>query len=133
MPPFIEYSNFASLGFTLTFVNALCACPLYVPLYGVALKLIVPFCTVAVYVAVALVTVIVALPAVVPDFTVTVFPLTLAVAILLLFEETLNAPVFPLTVNVPLFGYVYVPLVADNVNFPSALLTFTVSVVICVL
>ena len=51
VPPFIEYSNFASLGFTLTFVNALCAFPSYVPVYGVALKLIVPFCTVAVYVA----------------------------------------------------------------------------------
>ena len=38
----------------------------------------------------ALVTVIVAFPAVVPGFTVTVFPLTLAVAILLLFEETLH-------------------------------------------
>ena len=73
------------------------------------------------------------MPAVVPDFTVTVFPLTLAVAILLLFEETLNAPVFPLTVKVALLGYVIVPLVADNVNFPSALLTFTVYVVICVL
>ena len=51
VPPFIEYSNFASLGFTLTFVIALCAFPSYVPMYGVALKLIVPFCTVAVYVA----------------------------------------------------------------------------------
>ena len=81
----------------------------------------------------ALVTVIVAFPAVVPDFTVTVFPLTLAVAILLLFEETLNAPVFPLTVNIPPVGYVSVPLVADSVNFPFALFTFTVSVVICVL
>ena len=43
VPPFIKYSNFASLGFTLTFVNALCAFPSYVPEYGVALKLIVPF------------------------------------------------------------------------------------------
>ena len=51
MPPFIEYSIFASLGFALTFVNALCAFPSYVPLYGVALKLIVPLFTVAVYVA----------------------------------------------------------------------------------
>ena len=81
----------------------------------------------------ALVTVIVAFPTVVPDFTVTVFPLTLAVAILLLFEETLNIPVFPLTVNVVLLGYVIVSLVADNVNFPSALFTFTVSVFVCVL
>ena len=81
----------------------------------------------------ALVTVIIAFPAVVPDFTVIVFPLTLAVAILLLFEKALNVPVFPLTVKVVLLGYVIVPLVADNVNFPSALLTFTVSVVICVL
>ena len=81
----------------------------------------------------ALVTVIVAFPTVVPDFTVTVFPLTLAVAILLLFEETLNVPVFPLTVKVALLGYVIVPLVADNVNFPSALFTFTVSVFVCVL
>ena len=60
------------------------------------------------------------MPAVVPDFTVTVFPLTLAVAILLLFEETLNVPVFPLTVKVALLGYVIVPLVSDNANFPSA-------------
>ena len=51
VPPFIEYSNFASLGFTLTFVNALCAFPSYVPVYGVALKLIVPLFTVASYVA----------------------------------------------------------------------------------
>ena len=51
VPPFIEYSIFASLGFALTFVNALCAFPSYVPLYGVALKLIVPLFTVAVYVA----------------------------------------------------------------------------------
>ena len=81
----------------------------------------------------ALVTVIVAFPAVVPDFTVTVFPLTLTVAILLLFEETLNAPVFPLTVNVPLFGYVYIPLVEDNVNFPSALSIFATFVTVVVL
>ena len=81
----------------------------------------------------ALVTVIVAFPAVVPGFTVTVFPFILTIAILSLLELTLNAPVFPLTVNVPLVGYVIVPLVADNFNFPSALLTFTVSVVICVL
>ena len=47
----VEYSIFASLGFTLTFVNALCGFPSYVPVYGVALKLIVPFLTVASYVA----------------------------------------------------------------------------------
>ena len=80
----------------------------------------------------ALVTVIVALPAVVPGFTVTVFSLTLTVAIFVLLELTLNAPVFPLTVNVPLFGYVYVPLVADNVNVPVALLTFAVCFVVTV-
>ena len=52
---------------------------------------------------------------------------------MLLFEETLNAPVFPLTVNVPLFGYVYVPLVADNVNVPSALFTTAILVTVSVL
>ena len=81
----------------------------------------------------ALVTVIVAFPAVVPDFTATVFPLTLAVAILLLFEETLNVPVFSLTVNAVLFGYVIVPLVSDNFNFPSALFTTAVLVTVSVL
>ena len=81
----------------------------------------------------ALVTVIVAFPAVVPGFTVTVLPFILAVAIFVFDEATLNVPVFPLTVNIPLVGYVSVPLVADSVNFPSALFTFTVSVVICVL
>ena len=80
----------------------------------------------------ALFTVIVALPAP-TDFTVTVFPFILTIAILSLLELTLNAPVFPLTVNVPLVGYVYVPSVDDNVNFPSALFILIVSVVICVL
>ena len=61
------------------------------------------------------------------------FPLTLTVAIFVLFETTLNVPVFPLTVNVVLVGYVNVPLVADNVNVPAALFTLTVSVFICVL
>ena len=51
VPPFIEYSNLASLGVTFTLVYALCAFPSYVPVYGVALKLIVPFWTVASYVA----------------------------------------------------------------------------------
>ena len=60
-------------------------------------------------------------------------PLTLTVAIFVLFETALNVPVFSLTVNVPLVGYVYVPLVEDSVKFPSALFTFTVSVIICVL
>ena len=50
----------------------------------------------------------------------------------MLLELTLNAPVFPLTVNVPLFGYVYVPLVADSVKFPFALLTFAVCFVVTV-
>ena len=49
--PSVEYSIAASLGFTVTFVNALCAFPSYVPVYGVALQLIVPFLTVASYVA----------------------------------------------------------------------------------
>ena len=49
--PFVEYSIFASLGVTVTFVIALCAFPSYVPVYGVALKLIVPLFTVAMYVA----------------------------------------------------------------------------------
>ena len=40
---------------------------------------------------------------------------------------------FPLTVNVPLVGYVYVPLVADKVSVPAALFTFTVCVVLYVL
>ena len=48
MPPFIQYSNFASLGVTVTFVIALCAFPSYVPEYGVALSEIVPLFTVAV-------------------------------------------------------------------------------------
>ena len=61
------------------------------------------------------------------------FPLTLTVAIFVLLDATLNVPVLPLTVNVPLVGYVYIPLVADSVNFPSALFTLTVSVFICVL
>ena len=49
--PSVEYSIFASLGVTVTLVIALCAFPSYVPVYGVALKLIVPLFTVAVYVA----------------------------------------------------------------------------------
>ena len=61
------------------------------------------------------------------------FPLILAVAIFVLFEDTLNVPVFPLTVKLVLLGYAIVPLVADNVKFPFALFTFTVSVVVCVL
>ena len=48
--PFVEYSIFASLGVTVTFVIALCAFPSYVPVYGVALSDIVPLFTVAVYV-----------------------------------------------------------------------------------
>ena len=56
----------------------------------------------------ALFTVIVALPAP-TDFTVTVFPLTLTVATFVFEEDTLNVPVFPLTVNEVLFGYV-IPL-----------------------
>ena len=35
--------------------------------------------------------------------------------------------------NVPLFGYVYVPLVEDNVNFPSALSIFATFVTVVVL
>ena len=73
----------------------------------------------------ALVTVIVAFPAVVPGFTVTVFPFILTIAILSLLELTLNAPVFPLTVNVPLVGYVYVPSVDDNVNLATKNMTQT--------
>ena len=49
-------------------------------------------------------------------------------------DDTLNVPVFPLTVNVVLVdGYIIVPLVADNVIVPAALFTFTVCVVLCVL
>ena len=81
----------------------------------------------------ALVTVIVAFPAVVPGFTVTVFPLILAVAMLLSLEVTLNAPVFPLTVNVKSFESVNIPLVSDKIKLPVALFTFTVSVKLCVL
>ena len=51
----------------------------------------------------ALFTVIVAVPAP-TDFIVTVFPLMLTVATLVLLEDTLKVPVFPLTVNVVLFG-----------------------------
>ena len=46
-PPFIEYSNLASLGSTLILDNASCSCPSYVPTYGVTSNLIVPFWTVA--------------------------------------------------------------------------------------
>ena len=46
-PPFIEYSNLASLGSTLISDKALCSCPSYVPTYGVTFNEIVPFCTVA--------------------------------------------------------------------------------------
>ena len=60
-------------------------------------------------------------------------PLILAVAIFVFDEATLNVPVFPLTVNVPLVGYVNVPLVADSVNFPSALFTIAVFVTVSVL
>ena len=49
--PSVEYSIFASLGVTVTLVMALCVLASYVPLNGVALKLIVPLFTVAVYVA----------------------------------------------------------------------------------
>ena len=34
--------------------------------------------------------------------------------------------------NVPLFGYVYIPLVEDNVNFPSALSIFATFVTVVV-
>ena len=81
----------------------------------------------------ALFTVIVAVPAVVPDFTVTLFPLMLTVATFVLLDVTLNVPVLPLTVKLVLFGYSNVTLVADNVKFPFALFTFTVPVVVCVL
>ena len=57
----------------------------------------------------ALFTVIVALPAP-TDFIVTVFPFKLAVATFVFEEDTLNVPVFPLTVNEVLFGYVIVTL-----------------------
>ena len=57
----------------------------------------------------ALFTVIVALPAPI-DFTVTLFPLKLTVATFVFEEDTLNVPVFPLTVNEVLLGYVIVPL-----------------------
>ena len=52
---------------------------------------------------------------------------------MLLFEETLNVPVFSLTLNAVLLGYVIVPLVSDNVNFPSALFTTAVFVTVSVL
>ena len=48
-------------------------------------------------------------------------------------EATLKVPLLPLAVNVAFVGYVNVPLVADNVNVPAALFTFTVCVVVCVL
>ena len=47
-------------------------------------------------------------------------------------EATLKVPLLPLAVNVAFVGYVNVPLVADNVNVPAALFTFTVCVVVCV-
>ena len=77
----------------------------------------------------ALVTVIVVFfPSVVGTFgvIVTVVPLMLAVATLSSLDFTLNAPplVFFVTVNVPLFGYVIVPLVALNVKFPFVFVCF---------
>ena len=77
----------------------------------------------------ALVTVIVVFfPSVVGTFgvIVTVVPLILAVAMLSSLELTLNVPplVFFVTVNVPLFGYVIVPLVALNVKFPFVFVCF---------
>ena len=56
----------------------------------------------------ALVTVIVAFPAVVPGFTVTVFPLILAVAMFVFDEATLRVPLLPLAVNVLLFPLLFV-------------------------
>ena len=63
----------------------------------------------------------------------------LAVAILSSLDFTLNAPplTFLLTVNVPLFGYVIVPLVALNVKFPfvfdcfPTVIVFVVSAFAC--
>ena len=70
----------------------------------------------------ALVTVIFAVPLVVPGFTVIILPDTEQVATFVLLDVQLNAPplIFLVTVNVPLFGYVYVPLLLDNSNvFPA--------------
>ena len=84
----------------------------------------------------ALVTVIVVFfPSVVGAFgvIVTVVPLILAVAILVSPDVTLNAPplVFFVTVNVPLFGYVIVPLVSLNTKFPLVFACgFTVTVTV---
>ncbi len=72
-----------------------------------------------------------AFPAVVPGFTVTVFPFKLAVAILVFEDVMLTFVVFSFIVKDVLFGYVKVPLYEESVNFPSALFTFIVSVVIC--
>ena len=76
----------------------------------------------------ALVTVNVAVPAVVPGVTVTVVPDTehVATALLLVAHESVPPLVFFVTVNVPVVGYVTVPLVADNVTLPLALLIVTV-------
>ena len=69
----------------------------------------------------------------VPGFTdviVTVEPLMLAVATLVVPDVTLNVPplVFVLTVNVPVFGYAIVPLVALSARafVPFAIVTATV-------
>ena len=62
------------------------------------------------------------------DVIVTVVPLTDAVATLVVPDDTLNVPWAALTVNVPLFGYVIVPLLALNVIglAPLAIVTATV-------
>ena len=56
-----------------------------------------------------------AFPAVVPGTTVTVFPSIVAVAIFVASELTVSSPLVALfvTVNVPPFGYTYVPLLAE--------------------
>ena len=56
-----------------------------------------------------------AFPAVVPGTTVTVSPSIVAVAIFVASELTVSSPLVALfvTVNVPLVGYTYVPLLAE--------------------
>ena len=69
----------------------------------------------------------VVLPACLPVI-VTVVPLTDAVAMVLDADDTLNVPWAPLTVNVPVLGYVIEPLVALRLIGFVAFLVYNVYV-----
>ena len=61
------------------------------------------------------------------DFTVTIEPLIDAVATVVVPDDTVTAPCALLTVNVPLFGYAIVPLLALRVNGLFACVTVQVN------